>query len=78
MRRNILKQLLLAGETVVGTMLQKVSNPSIAQVFKEVGFEWYAERTTACSPYIGLRMRQLSIERVRCVTDLGQSALDAS
>ena len=41
MRRNIVKQRLLRGETLIGTMVQEVSTPSIAQVFKEVGFDFF-------------------------------------
>ena len=41
MRRNILKQRLLDGETVIGTMVQEVSTPAIAQFFKQVGFDFF-------------------------------------
>ena len=41
MRRNILKRRLKRGETVIGTMVQEVGTPSIAQVFKQVGFDFF-------------------------------------
>ena len=33
MRRNIVKQKLLDGEAVIGTMINEVTTPAIAQVF---------------------------------------------
>ncbi len=41
MRRNIIKRRLSNGETVIGTMVQEVTSPSIAQVFKKVGFDFF-------------------------------------
>ena len=41
MRRNILKRRLKSGEIVIGTMVQEVGTPSIAQVFKQVGFDFF-------------------------------------
>ncbi|MDP7619991.1 MAG: aldolase/citrate lyase family protein [Dehalococcoidia bacterium] len=41
MRRNSLKRRLLDGETVIGTMVQEVTNPSIAQVLHSVGFDFF-------------------------------------
>ncbi len=41
MRRNTLKSRLLDGQTVIGTMVQEVTNPSIAQVMKQVGFDFF-------------------------------------
>ena len=40
MRRNIFKQRLQNGEIVIGTMLSEVSTPAIAQIFKQVGFDF--------------------------------------
>ncbi len=41
MRRNSVKRRLLAGETVIGTMVQEVPNPSIAQILHAVGFDFF-------------------------------------
>ncbi len=41
MRRNLLKQRLLKGEIVVGTMVQEVRSPAIAQILKAVGFDFF-------------------------------------
>ena len=41
MRRNSIKRRLLAGETVIGTMVQEVTNPSIAQILNAVGFDFF-------------------------------------
>ena len=41
MRRNTVKQRLANGETVIGTMVQEVSTPAIAQIFKQVGFDFF-------------------------------------
>ncbi|MCY4108571.1 MAG: aldolase/citrate lyase family protein, partial [Chloroflexi bacterium] len=41
MRRNSVKRRLLAGETVIGTMVQEVANPSIAQILNAVGFDFF-------------------------------------
>ena len=41
MRRNIVKQRVVNGETVVGTMINEVTTPAIAQIFKQVGFDFF-------------------------------------
>lgn len=41
MRRNILKQRLKNGETVIGTMVQEMRVPAIAQILKVVGFDFF-------------------------------------
>ena len=41
MRRNIVKQRLLNGETVIGTMVSEMRSPAIAQAFKQVGFDFF-------------------------------------
>lgn len=41
MRRNSIKRRLLAGETVIGTMVQEVTNPSVAQILNAVGFDFF-------------------------------------
>jgi len=41
MRRNIVKQRLRRGETVIGTMVQEVRTPAIAQILKQVGFDFF-------------------------------------
>lgn len=41
MRRNIVKKRLLDGETLIGTMIQEVFTPAIAQIFKQVGFDFF-------------------------------------
>lgn len=41
MRRNLVKQRLLNGETVIGTMIQEMTEPSIAQIMKVVGFDFF-------------------------------------
>ena len=41
MRRNIVKQRLGRGETVIGTMVQEVRTPAIAQILKQVGFDFF-------------------------------------
>lgn len=41
MRRNIVKQRLLNGETVIGTMVQEMRVPAIAQILKAVGFDFF-------------------------------------
>jgi 2-dehydro-3-deoxyglucarate aldolase/4-hydroxy-2-oxoheptanedioate aldolase len=41
MRRNILKQRLKAGETAVGSMVQEMTTPTVAQVFKQAGFDFF-------------------------------------
>ena len=41
MRRNDLRQRLKRGETVIGTMVQEVRTPSIAQILKQVGFDFF-------------------------------------
>jgi 2-dehydro-3-deoxyglucarate aldolase/4-hydroxy-2-oxoheptanedioate aldolase len=40
MRRSDLRQRLKRGETVIGTMVQEVRTPSIAQILKQVGFDF--------------------------------------
>ena len=40
MRRNIIKQRLRNGETIVGTMVQEMHTPAIAQILKQVGFDF--------------------------------------
>lgn len=41
MRRNVLKQRLKAGDTAIGSMVQEMTTPTVAQVFKEVGFDFF-------------------------------------
>jgi 2-dehydro-3-deoxyglucarate aldolase/4-hydroxy-2-oxoheptanedioate aldolase len=41
MRRNVVKQRLKRGETVIGTMVQEVRTPAIAQILKAVGFDFF-------------------------------------
>ena len=41
MRRNILKQSLKAGETAIGSMVQEMTTPTVAQVFKQAGFDFF-------------------------------------
>ena len=41
MRRNITKQRLQTGETVIGTMIQEVRTPAIAQILKQIGFDFF-------------------------------------
>lgn len=41
MRRNILKQRLQNGETMIGTFIQEVATPAVAQIFKQVGFDFF-------------------------------------
>jgi 2-keto-3-deoxy-L-rhamnonate aldolase RhmA len=41
MRRNIIKQRLLNGETIIGTMVQEMRVPAIAQILKAVGFDFF-------------------------------------
>jgi len=41
MRRNILKQRLKAGETALGSMVQEMTTPTVAQVFKQAGFDFF-------------------------------------
>ncbi len=41
MRRNIIKQKLQKGETVIGTMVQEMRTPAIAQILKQVGFDFF-------------------------------------
>ena len=41
MRRNLVKQRLKNGETIIGTMVQEVRNPSIAQIMKQSGFDFF-------------------------------------
>jgi 2-keto-3-deoxy-L-rhamnonate aldolase RhmA len=41
MRRNIIKQRLLNGESVIGTMIQEMRVPAIAQILKAVGFDFF-------------------------------------
>jgi len=41
MRRNLLKKRLLSGETVIGTMVQELRTPAIAQILKQVGFDFF-------------------------------------
>ena len=40
MRRNLLKQRVLKGDIVVGTMVQEIRTPAIAQILKSVGFDF--------------------------------------
>lgn len=40
MRRNMVKQRLQNGETVIGTAAQLFSSPAIAQIFKQLGFDF--------------------------------------
>ena len=41
MRRNIVKKKLLSGEMVFGTMLHNVTTPAMAQIIKEIGFDFF-------------------------------------
>ena len=41
MRRNSVKRRLVEGETVIGTMVQEFTNPSIAQILSVVGFDFF-------------------------------------
>jgi 2-keto-3-deoxy-L-rhamnonate aldolase RhmA len=41
MRRNTVKQRLLAGETVIGTMVQEMRVPAIAQIIKAIGYDFF-------------------------------------
>lgn len=41
MRRNTVKQRLQNGEAVIGTMVQEMRNPSIVQILKQVGFDFF-------------------------------------
>jgi 2-keto-3-deoxy-L-rhamnonate aldolase RhmA len=41
MRRNIAKRKLREGATIVGTMVQEMRTPAIAQVLKEIGFDFF-------------------------------------
>mgnify|MGYP005848379487 CR=1 FL=1 len=41
MRRNLVKQRLLKGETVIGTMVQELRTPAIAQILKQAGFDFF-------------------------------------
>jgi 2-keto-3-deoxy-L-rhamnonate aldolase RhmA len=41
MRRNIIKQRLLNGETIIGTMIQEMRVPAIAQILKAVGYDFF-------------------------------------
>ena len=40
MQRRTLRQRLKSGETVIGTMVQEVRTPAIAQILKQVGFDF--------------------------------------
>ena len=41
MRRNLVKKKLMAGETVIGTMIQEMVSPSSAQIVKQLGFDFF-------------------------------------
>jgi len=41
MRRNVVKRRLRDGETVIGTMVQEVTTPAIAQILNQVGFDFF-------------------------------------
>ena len=41
MRRNALKGQLKSGGTAIGTMIQEMTNPSIAQILHSVGFDFF-------------------------------------
>lgn len=41
MRRNTVKQRLLNGETVIGTMIQEVRTPAISQIVKAMGYDFF-------------------------------------
>jgi 2-dehydro-3-deoxyglucarate aldolase/4-hydroxy-2-oxoheptanedioate aldolase len=41
MRRNTVKQRLLNGETVIGTMIQEMRVPAIAQIVKAAGYDFF-------------------------------------
>jgi 2-dehydro-3-deoxyglucarate aldolase/4-hydroxy-2-oxoheptanedioate aldolase len=41
MRRNEVKQRLLNGETVIGTMVQEMRTPAIAQILRVVGYDFF-------------------------------------
>ena len=41
MRRNVIKQRLANGDRIVGTMIQEVRTPAMAQILKQVGFDFF-------------------------------------
>ena len=41
MQRSTLRQRLKRGETLIGTMVQEVRTPAIAQILKQVGFDFF-------------------------------------
>ncbi len=41
MKRNNLKQRIKSAETVIGTMVQEVRSPAIAQILKQAGFDFF-------------------------------------
>ncbi len=41
MRRNVIKQRLADGDKIIGTMLQELRTPAMAQVLKAVGFDFF-------------------------------------
>jgi 2-keto-3-deoxy-L-rhamnonate aldolase RhmA len=41
MKRSDLRRRLKSGETVIGTMVQEVRTPAIAQILKQVGFDFF-------------------------------------
>lgn len=41
MRRNLIKQRLLGGETVIGTMIQEMRIPAGAQILKAIGYDFF-------------------------------------
>jgi len=41
MRTNLVKQRLLSGATVIGTLLQETRTPAMAQILKQTGFEYF-------------------------------------
>ena len=41
MRSNALKDRLRAGDTAVGTMVQEVASPAIAQIMHSIGFDFF-------------------------------------
>ena len=67
MRRNILKQRLKAGETAIGSMVQEMTTPTVAQVFKQVGFDFFMIDGEH-SPYSLSRPRRRSSASAGCWT----------
>ena len=62
MRRNIIKQTLKSGGTVFGTMVQEVKTASIAQMMKQIGFDFVM-------PYCEGRNRDKEAEQIEKVIE---------